>query len=119
MPGSTTASRLPSSRTTQAILPALRSTRPVSPSRWVFILNDLFVHETARRKGVASELLAAVEAYAWSLNAGRVTLNVARDNTAGQALYEAEGWRQDGQYFMYHRFPNGQGRVPGGQGSDQ
>lgn len=74
----------------------------------VFILNDLFVHEAARRKGVARELLAAVEGYAWSLSAGRITLNVARDNTAGQALYEAQGWRQDGQYFTYHRFPNGQ-----------
>jgi GNAT superfamily N-acetyltransferase len=74
----------------------------------VFILNDLFVHETARRKGVACELLAAVERYAWSLNAGRITLNVARDNAAGQALYEARGWCQDRQYLMYHRFPTGQ-----------
>lgn len=73
----------------------------------VFILNDLFVHEAARRKGVASALLAAVEAYAWSCGASRVTLNVARDNASGQALYEAEGWHQDRQYVMYHRFPNG------------
>jgi GNAT superfamily N-acetyltransferase len=74
----------------------------------VFIVNDLFVHEAARRKGVARELLAAVEGYAWSLGAARITLNVARENAAGQALYEAQGWRQDEQYFMYHRFPNGQ-----------
>ncbi len=72
----------------------------------VFILNDLFVHESGRRKGVATKLLAASEAYAWSLGAVRVTLNVARDNQPGQALYEAQGWRQDAQFFMYHRFPN-------------
>ena len=38
----------------------------------VFILNDLFVHEKGRRKGVASKLLAAVEGYAWSHGAARV-----------------------------------------------
>jgi len=71
----------------------------------VFILNDLFVSEAGRRKGVASGLLAAVEAYGWAHGATRVTLNVARDNTAGQALYAARGWSQDTQFFMYHRFP--------------
>jgi GNAT superfamily N-acetyltransferase len=70
----------------------------------VFVLNDLFVHESGRRKGVASELLAAVETYAWSLGAVRVTLNVARANKSGQALYEAQGWSQDSEFFMYHRF---------------
>jgi GNAT superfamily N-acetyltransferase len=73
----------------------------------VFVLNDLFVAETGRRKGVASRLLAAVESHAWSLGAVRVTLNVARDNQPGQALYEALGWSADTQFFMYHRFPPG------------
>ena len=71
----------------------------------VFILNDLFVHESARRKGVGSLLLSAVESYAWSHGAARVTLNVAIENTSGQALYEAQGWSKDAQFFMYHRFP--------------
>lgn len=71
----------------------------------VFVLNDLFVHAAARRKGVAAKLLAAVEQFAWSLDAARVTLNVARENKAGQALYEGLGWHQDVQFFMYHRFP--------------
>ena len=76
----------------------------VSLSR-VFVLNDLFVHEAGRRKGVASSLLAAVEAYAWALGASRVTLNVAKDNPTAQQLYEARGWRADQQFNMYHRFP--------------
>jgi GNAT superfamily N-acetyltransferase len=71
----------------------------------VFVLNDLFVQEHVRRKGVASKLLAAVEDYAWSLGAVRVTLNVARDNEHGQALYEALGWSRDRQFHMYHRYP--------------
>lgn len=73
----------------------------------VFILNDLFIHETGRRKGVASRLLAALEGYAWAHGAARVTLNVAGDNPSAQALYEARGWRKDAQFFMYHRFPGG------------
>jgi GNAT superfamily N-acetyltransferase len=74
----------------------------------VFVLNDLFVSAAGRRKGVASKLLTAIEAYAWSLGAVRITLNVARDNKPGQALYQALGWSQDAQFFMYHRFPNSQ-----------
>jgi GNAT superfamily N-acetyltransferase len=71
----------------------------------VFILNDLFVHPSGRRRGVASLLLAALERHAWSLDAVRVTLNVARDNLPGQALYAALGWTQDAQFHMFHRFP--------------
>lgn len=78
----------------------------VSLSR-VFILNDLFVDEAGRRKRAASKLLAALEGYAWSLGATRITLNVARENEAAQALYQAQGWTQDEQFFMYHRYPQG------------
>lgn len=71
----------------------------------VFILNDLFVAEAGRRRGVASALLGAVEAHAWAHGACRVTLNVARDNPEGQALYRARGWMQDEHFHMFHRFP--------------
>lgn len=76
----------------------------VSLSR-VFILNDLFVTEAGRRKGVAAALLSAIEAHAWQLDSSRVTLNVARGNVDAQKVYEARGWKQDEQFFMYHRFP--------------
>lgn len=78
----------------------------VSLSR-VFILNDLFVEAGARRTGTAARLIAAVEQYAWAFGSARVTLNVARGNTTAQAAYEALGWQQDQQHFMYHRFPPG------------
>ena len=70
----------------------------------VYILNDLFVADAGRRQGVASRLLAAIEAHAWSQDAARITLNVARSNTAAQALYKAQGWEQDEQFFMFHRY---------------
>ncbi len=77
----------------------------------VFILNDLYVHERGRRRGVASALLSAVEAYAASHGAVRVTLNVDQGNLPGQQLYEARGWRRDAQFFMYHRFPDADGKC--------
>ena len=80
--------------------------------RRVFILNDLFVSESARRRQVASRLLGALDAYAWSLGASRITLNVERSNTGAQSLYEARGWKQDDRYFMVHRYP-----PPGGGGA--
>lgn len=76
----------------------------VSLSR-VFVLNDLFVNDAGRRTGVATRLLSSIESYAWSLGSVRVTLNVAKGNAAAQRLYESRGWKQDEQFFMYHRFP--------------
>jgi ribosomal protein S18 acetylase RimI-like enzyme len=76
----------------------------VSLSR-VFVLNDLFVTASFRRRGAASALLRAVEAYAWAMGAARITLNVARENVQAQALYKAEGWVWDEQFHMLHRFP--------------
>lgn len=69
----------------------------------VFVLNDLFVCKSARRKGAAARLLSAIEAYAWFLGAVRISLSVAKDNHLAQALYRSAGWTQDQQFFMYHR----------------
>lgn len=75
----------------------------------VFILNDLFVAPAGRRQGVASALLAALEAYAWAFGAARLSLNVARDNVSAQQLYRAQGWQPDERHYMFHRFPAGGG----------
>jgi GNAT superfamily N-acetyltransferase len=71
----------------------------------VFILNDLYVSESGRRRGVASAMLKAVEDYAWALGACRVSLNVAQVNVSAQELYEVTGWVQDREFFMHHRHP--------------
>jgi len=71
----------------------------------VYVLNDLFVDERARRRHVAASLLDAIEDYARSMGAVRMTLNVARANPAAQALYQARGWQQDEHFFMFHRYP--------------
>jgi ribosomal protein S18 acetylase RimI-like enzyme len=68
----------------------------------VFVLNDLFVHEQARRKGVASKLMSAATDFAKSLGAVRVSLSTATSNETAQALYQSAGWKRDEQFFVYH-----------------
>ena len=68
----------------------------------IFVLNDLFVHECARRKGVASKLLSAATEFAQTLGAVRVSLSTAISNKSAQALYQATGWTRDEQFLVYH-----------------
>jgi ribosomal protein S18 acetylase RimI-like enzyme len=68
----------------------------------VFVLNDLFVHEQARRKGVASKLMSAATDFAKSLGAVRVSLSTSTSNETAQALYQSAGWKRDEQFFVYH-----------------
>lgn len=67
-----------------------------------FVLNDLFVHEMARRNGVASKLMFAAIEFAKSLGAMRVSLSTAITNETAQALYQSAGWTRDEQFFVYH-----------------
>ncbi len=68
----------------------------------IFVLNDLFVDEHARRQGVASKLLTAAVDYANCLGAVRVSLSTATANEAAQRLYQAAGWKRDEQFLVYH-----------------
>lgn len=68
----------------------------------IFILNDLFVNEIGRRKGVGSALLSAAVEYAKAVGAIRLGLSTALTNTRAQALYEAQGWERDDD-FVYIR----------------
>lgn len=68
----------------------------------ILILNDLFVHAEARRKGVASLLLAAAAGYGRGAGAIRLTLSTEVTNDAAQALYEAEGWTRQTEFYTYN-----------------
>ena len=68
----------------------------------IFILNDLFVSEQARRNGVASALMSAAVKFASMLGAVRLSLSTAITNDAAQALYHSTGWKRDDQFFVYH-----------------
>lgn len=69
-----------------------------------YILNDLFVQESARRQGVASKLMQAAVDFARAEGAVRVTLSTAVTNEAAQALYQSQRWKRDEQFFVYHFF---------------
>jgi ribosomal protein S18 acetylase RimI-like enzyme len=60
-----------------------------------WILNDLFVAESARRGGMAHALLDAAVQHARDDGAVGISLEAARDNTAARALYRAAGWQED------------------------
>jgi ribosomal protein S18 acetylase RimI-like enzyme len=67
-----------------------------------WLLNDLFVADHARRRGVAKTLLEAAATHARSLGAASLSLSTAHDNLAAQALYESLGWQRDMQFREYH-----------------
>lgn len=68
-------------------------------SSW--LLSDLYVLPTARRKGVGEALMNAARVHAVASGACGLQLETARDNHAGQALYERLGYVRDEVYFTY------------------
>jgi ribosomal protein S18 acetylase RimI-like enzyme len=71
------------------------------PMRPIWILNELFVAEDARRRGVGARLLRAARDLAMKTGAVRLALSTAVTNAAAQALYERDGWRRDSAFFHY------------------
>lgn len=67
-----------------------------------FLLNDLFVAQAYRGRGVAELLLQAAEKYALQTNAGVIKLATALDNKVAQRLYERNGYKKDEAFFHYH-----------------
>ena len=67
----------------------------------IWILNDLFVAEEARRRGVGTRLLRAARDHASGTGAARLALSTGVANTQAQALYERDGWRRDAENFHY------------------
>lgn len=69
----------------------------------IWILNDLFVAPTARRRGVAEALLTRAYQFAVETGARRLILSTAIDNIPAQSLYEKMGWQRDTNFFHYQR----------------
>ena len=68
-------------------------------SSW--LLSDLYVAPAARSLGVGEALMNAARAHAEATGACGLQLETARDNFAGQALYERLGYVRDEVYFTY------------------
>ncbi len=67
-----------------------------------FLLNDLFVVSSHRRRGVGSLLLAAAVAHAKAEQAVRISLTTNVANTTAQAVYEAQGWAREKAFLTYN-----------------
>ena len=68
----------------------------------IFILNDLFVAPQARRRGVGAALLDAAAKFGRAAGALRLTLSTEVSNETAQALYEANGWRRQTDFYVYN-----------------
>lgn len=66
-----------------------------------YVLYDLFVDASARRQGVGAGLLRAAETLARQRGMSRLDLETARDNEAGQRLYEGLGYGRDEVFYKY------------------
>src|SRR5262249_25955229 len=76
--------------------------------RPIWILNELFVPEDARRRGVGARLLRAARDHALRTGAARLALSTAVTNTTAQALYERAGRQRDTAFFHYeYQLPKG------------
>jgi len=67
----------------------------------VWILNDLYVLEGVRRKGVARLLIDRGRELAEDTGAGAIWLSTARDNLPSRQLYERLGFRLDETFCTY------------------
>ena len=66
-------------------------------------LNDLYVAESARGRGVAGLLMRAVRDGASEAGVVWIDLETARDNVTAQRLYEREGYARDDEFLHYVR----------------
>lgn len=69
-----------------------------------WLLNDLFVADAGRKKGVGEALMQRAEDHARETGTKGLTLNTAHTNTTAQRLYERMGYKLDTVFRTYHRF---------------
>ncbi|MDY6940999.1 MAG: GNAT family N-acetyltransferase [Cyanobacteriota bacterium] len=67
----------------------------------ILILNDLFVIESYRRKGVATSLMDAAESYARDMGSARIALSTQVSNTSAQKLYRSRNYVKDELFYHY------------------
>ena len=74
-----------------------------------WILNDLFVAESARGRGVSKQLMEAARKHALETDACELFLQTARDNAVAQSLYTSMGWVRDDNFLVYTLDPRAAG----------
>ena len=67
----------------------------------IYVLSDLFVASTVRKKGAGRKLLEAAVDFGRLVGAYQLTLETAKTNVTAQSLYEACGWTRDTEFYVY------------------
>jgi ribosomal protein S18 acetylase RimI-like enzyme len=67
----------------------------------LWLLNDLYVVDAARGRGVGRALMERAREHALETGATGLFLQTARDNTRAQRLYESLGYRRDELFLVY------------------
>jgi GNAT superfamily N-acetyltransferase len=67
----------------------------------IYILNDLFVVASARRRGTGSLLLRSAAEHARASGAVQLKLSTEIKNVSAQRLYAALGWKRDEDFYEY------------------
>lgn len=71
-------------------------------ARRLWVLNDLYVTETARGHGVGRALMNAAREHAIKTGAKRLTLETMEDNERAWKLYESLGYVKSGPEVRYY-----------------
>jgi ribosomal protein S18 acetylase RimI-like enzyme len=66
-----------------------------------WILNDLYVNSSARKKGIGEKLIMKAIEFAEETGAKGVSLETGHDNVTAQSLYEKIGFKKESNYFYY------------------
>ena len=86
----------------QNVLLGFTQLYPIFSSVWLkrsWLLNDLYVHATARSQGIASQLLEAAKNHGKQTEAIWLLLQTQPDNFSAQSLYEKNGWKKLSDYL--------------------
>jgi len=65
----------------------------------IWLLNDLYVEEVARKLGVATALMNTAEQFGRDTNAVEIQLETSHDNFTAQALYKKKGYKNNDSYL--------------------
>ena len=67
----------------------------------IWVLYDLYVDASVRRRGVGKQLMMQARELAKRTGASRIDLETAVDNINAQTLYESLGYERDREFFRY------------------
>jgi ribosomal protein S18 acetylase RimI-like enzyme len=66
-----------------------------------WVLNDLYVNASARKKGFGEKLIQTAIEYAEETGAKGLLLETGQENVTAQRLYEKIGFKKESNYFYY------------------